>query len=186
MAPYNLSDYAVKETRIAGKDLYPAAKVSLMKPFLKAHFLDFMYIYLINDLAMRALSASLKSHLTTLALKKAWKMSSLSAFSLTSFVVMAVTYFFCSFYLNHGQTPGMMLAKCRVRLKEHSFAGSLNWTFKSLLIGMTCGWIAPRFKEDVLAHDHLWHELVAQKEMAAPDVRTLVADEVKRDYAEAA
>ena len=28
----------------------------------------------------------------------------------------------------------------------------------------------------ISAHDHLWHELVAQREVAAPDVRTLVKE----------
>ena len=48
------------------------------------------------------------------------------------------------------------------------------------------GFNARAFSANVAAHDYLWHELVAQKEVVAPDVMSLVKEDVKEEFAEAA
>lgn len=186
MAPFNLSDFAVKETKIPGEALRPHQKKNYIGLFLRAHFVDFWTIYFLNSLATKTLHFSMGPHLTTKALSKAWKMSDLSTFSLLTWVAVGMTYFFCSYFMNHGQTPGMMMSKCRVKMKEHSFSDAFKWTLKSFSVFLSLGMVTPGFRHEILAHDHLWHELVAQKDVAAPDVRTLVSEEKEIEYAEAA
>lgn len=186
MAPFNLSDFAVKETKIPSAALRPQETKGNVGLFLRAHFLDFWMIYFLNGLATKALHLSMKTHLTTKALSHAWTVSDLSTISFATWGAVAATYFFCSYYLNHGQTPGLMISKCRVRVREHSLTDALQWSFKSISVFVSLGLITSRYKDDILAHDHLWHELVAQKEIAAPDVRSLVTEEKEIAYAEAA
>lgn len=186
MAPFNLSDFAVKETKIHSAHLSPAKSKNFVGNLLVAHFLDFWAIFWATTLATAVFKAAVQMHLTTSSLHKAWGSVSLLSFSVFAWTAIAMTYFFISYFLNHGQTAGMKLTKCRVKMKHHDYRDSFQWALKSLGIYFTMGFKAKSFNANVAAYDYLWHELVAQKEEAAPDIRTLVKDEVVEEFAEAA
>lgn len=173
MAPFNLSDLAVKEMKIPGTNLSPAKSKNFVGRLLVAHFLDFWAIFFATSFATSMFSLSFKVHLTTNGLSKAWDFVSLSPFTVFAWTAIALTYFFTCYFMNHGQTPGMKLMKCRVKMKHHHLKDSLKWAVRSFGVYVSMGLTAKAFSANVGAHDYLWHELVAQKEMAAPDIRTL-------------
>ncbi len=173
MAPFNLSDLAVKEMKIPETHLSPTKTKSFVARLLVAHFLDFWTIFWMTALATSMFKLSFQVHLTTKGLNKAWDLVSLSPFTFFAWTAIAVTYFFVSYYLNHGQTAGMKLMKCRVKMNHHDSKGSLQWAFRSFGVYASMGLTAKAFSASVGAHDYLWHELVAQKEASAPDIRTL-------------
>ncbi len=174
MAPFNLSDFAVKELKIPSPHLRPAQPGSYMGKFLTAHFLDFWALFWINAIASFFLKNTFGNFMSTKSLNAAWDAVNFSPAAGFTFIAFSFAYFFTSYFMNHGQTWGMKVMKCRVRMKEHSFSESLRWTLKSFATYATLGLITQRFAPSVVPHDHLWHELVTLKEMAAPDVRTLL------------
>ena len=186
MAPFNLSDLAVKELKISEAHLSPAKPKSFVGKLLVAHFLDFWAIFWATTFATAIFQAAFKLHLTTSSLNKAWGTVSLSPFAVFAWTSIALTYFFMSYFLNQGQTAGMKIMKCRVKMPHHSFKDALHWAVKSFGIYVTMGFNARAFSANVAAHDYLWHELVAQKEVVAPDVMSLVKEDVKEEFAEAA
>ena len=192
MAPYNLSDLAVKEIKISGKQLSPQSEKSYTGNFLLAHFLDFWALFWGTTISIGLYKASLAVYLNTEGLRTAWDLVDFSAANLFGWSAFAFSYFFFSYFFNDGQTWGMKLTKCRISMGHHDARNSLRWAVFSLSVYFTLGlsykkgmaWLAPAAK--VTSHDHLWHELVAQKDVAAPDVMSLVKEEEEKDFAEAA
>lgn len=176
MAPFNLSDLAVKEMKIPETHLSPAKSKSFVARNLAAHFLDFWAIFWVTTFATSMFKLSFEIHLTTNGLSKAWDLVSLSPFTVFAWTSIAVTYFFTSYFMNHGQTAGMKIMKCRLKMSHHSLKESLLWAVRSFGIYVSLGLTAKAFSANVRAHDYLWHELVAQKELIAPDVRTLTPE----------
>ena len=186
MAPYNLSDFAVKEIKIPSPHLRPAQEKNYVGKYLTAHFIDFWALFWINATATFLFKSTLESFMSTEALHSAWDTVNFSPVAGFTFMAFSFIYFFSSYYMNHGQTAGMKIMECRVRMKEHSFSESLRWTLKSIATYATFGLVSKRFAVAMATHDHLWHELVAQKEMAAPDVRTLTTSSEEENLAVAA
>ncbi len=173
MAPYNLSDLAVKEIKIPSHSLRPAQEKNYLGKYLTAHFLDFWALFWINAIANFMVKSTFETFMSTRSLNNAWEAVNFSPVTGFTFMAFTFAYFFSSYYMNHGQTAGMKIMKCRIRMEEHNFSESLRWTLKSLATYATFGLVSKRFSAAMVTHDHLWHELVAQKDMAAPDVRTL-------------
>jgi hypothetical protein len=106
--------------------------------------------------------------------------------------MLALGYFFTSYFMNNGQTFGMKVMKVRVSMQAHSLRSAFRWAVMSLSLYFTFGLSLKagqhvlREHGEICAHDHLWQELMRQKEMAAPDVRTLVPEPVEEVFVEAA
>lgn len=188
MAPFNLSEFAVKEIKLPKSSLGPGVTKNHNGRFLMGLFLDFWAIFTLNFFVATFFQSSVKLFLTTSSLRKVWAVTDLSLLNSLSWTSVALVYFFTSFYLNQGQTYGMYKTKCRISMKEHDGASAFQWSIMSLSIYFTLGLsflFVKKMEGKVSAHDHLWHELMAQKEVAAPDVKTLVKDDVE-EFAEAA
>ncbi len=187
MAPFNLSDLAVKEIKLPKSSLGPQVSKNHNGRFLMGLFFDFWNIFSLNFMVATLFQAAVKLHLTTSSLHKVWSMTDLTLLNTLSWSSVAIMYFFTSFYLNNGQTAGMHFMKCRISMKEHDAASAFRWSMMSLSLFFTLGLAylmirkLPKAWGEISAHDHLWQELITQKEMAAPDVRTLVKDEEIKD-----
>jgi uncharacterized RDD family membrane protein YckC len=152
-------------------------------------FIDLWAIFTLNFLVASLFQSTVKLLLTTSSLRKVWTMTDLTLLNSLSWTSVAIMYFFTSFYLNRGQTAGMHLMKCRISMKEHDAASAFRWSMMALSHYFTLGlsfFFVKKMEGKISAHDHLWHELVAQKEIAAPDVRTLIEENVIEEIAEAA
>ncbi len=174
MAPYNLSDFAVKEIKIPSSQLHPALLKSYVGKFLMAHFLDFWLLVWINATATYLFKTTFQTFLGTGKLSSTWDTVNFSPAAGFTFTAFAMTYFFTCYFMNHGQTWGMKMMRCRVRIKEHNFHEALLWTLKTLATYASLGFATKGFEPSIVAHDHLWLELVTLKEVGIPDVRTIV------------
>lgn len=192
MAPFNLSDLAVKELKIPSEHLAPTKARSFTGNFLMGLFLDFWAQFWMTSITVALFKGSLDVFLTTEKLQSAWDFVDLSPITMFGWGTFAFSYFFFSFYFNQGQTWGMKLTKCRISMDHHSARSALRWSVFALSLFFTLGlsynrgtkWLAETGA--VKSHDHLWQDLMAQKEAAAPDVMTLVPEETVEEMAEAA
>lgn len=192
MAPFNLSDLAVKEIKISPKHLAPAAEKNYTGNFLLAHFIDFWALFWTTTISVAIFKNALTPFIATKKLMMAWNLTDLTAGTLFTWTAFAFSYFFFSYFFNAGQTWGMKFTKTRISIHQHDARSSLRWAVFSLSVIFSMGLTYKKGLSllaswgTVKAHDHLWHELVAQKEMAAPDVMTLVKEESAEEFAEAA
>lgn len=186
MAPYDLSDFAVKETKIPQSHLIPPKMKSSLGRFLLAHLIDFWTIFCFSIFTKMMFKLAVSSLILTENLQTAWADVDFTPMTFLSMIPMGFAYFFSSYFMNHGQTYGMKLMKCRVNVEEHGFRDSFSWTLKSFGVLASLGLVSKRFSASVLPHDHLWQALVSQKEMAAPDVRTLTKEVKEKEFAKAA
>jgi hypothetical protein len=134
-----------------------------------------------TNIVTGALKGPMKAFMTTESLRDAWADINFSPLKAFTWLTLGFAYFFCSYYMNEGQTYGMRKMKLRISMKAHSARSSLRWAMKTMSL-----WTLLKGKEAFVAHDHLWHELVRQKEMAAPDVRTLAPATEEEVFSEAA
>lgn len=188
MAPYNLSDFAVKEIKISGSELAPATTENYLGKFLLAHLIDLWSIFCITLTAKIFFQATVSALIMTPKLHNAWDLVDFSVMTFTTMLPVGLAYFFTSYFMNHGQTYGMKLTKTRIVMREHSFTDAFQWALKSFAIFATFGYKAKSYIESVSAQDHLWRVLITQKETSAPDVRTLITEATvtEMDYKEAA
>jgi hypothetical protein len=188
MAPYNLSDFAVKELKLPKSSLSPVKQKNMNGRFLTGLFIDFWAIVWASALFVSIFKSGVQMHLTTPSLHKLWDVSHLSALGISSWLTFSFMYFFTSFYFNQGQTAGMKFARCRISMKAHDAASALKWSFFSVSLYFTMGLLFRKGSEllkasgEISAHDHLWQELMKQKEMSAPDVRTLKTEVAEDEF----
>lgn len=183
MAPYNLPDLAVKEMKLHPSALAPAKAPSFVGKFLSAHFIDFWLLFFLSTTTMSILRGAVGVFFTTPSLRSAWRLVDFSPVTMLTWIAFAFTYFCGSYFMNHGQTYGMKLTKCRVNLPEHDARASLRWAVFSVSLLFTAGlsfrkglaWLKDHGA--VVAHDHLWRELMVQREVVAPDLLTLIPEE---------
>ncbi len=181
MAPFNLSDFAVKEIKIPQSELTPPKQENYLGKILAAHFFDFWSVFWISITTKFFFKAAISALMITPGLQDAWDLVDFTPMTFLSMLPIGFTYFFGSYFMNHGQTYGMKLMKTRVVMREHSFTEAFQWALRSLAVIGTFGLIARSFKDSCAAQDHLWRALVTSKDQTAPDVRTL---ETQKDVEE--
>ncbi len=186
MAPFNLSEFAHKELKIPGSQLAPVKRKSYVARFLIAHVLDFWALLLINLMTIAMYQGTFLTYMQTSEMKKLWHTVNFTPMTWFACLTLSFTYFFCSYFLNHGQSPGMKLMKCRLHMREHHAPDALIGALRSIAILGSMGIVTKRFSSYIVAHDHLWHSLMIQKDIMAPDVRTLATKTEKEIFAEAA
>lgn len=192
MAPYNLSDLAVKEIKLHISHLSPAQEKSFTGKYLQALFVDFLTVFYASTTMTGIFMASTYGLMKSSILKHSWHSVNFLSFQLFAATLVGLTYFFISFYMNNGQTYGMKLLKCRISMNSYCARSSFRWALMSLSMYFTLGLSYRKGTEmlkdfgKITAHDHLWQELMRQKDIAAPDVRTLVKETKVEEYSEAA
>src|SRR5690606_32413421 len=94
-----------------------------------------------------------------------------SPMSLFLFCSIFVSYFFFSYFLNHGQTLGMHYMKIRIHSETNSFRYCLKWTLYSTFLLLTLGLLVKQAKKwasqlgwgSVEVHDHLYKIMMEEK-----------------------
>lgn len=180
MAPYNLSDLAVKEMKMKSTDLLPAHPPVAKRKFIWSLLFDVGVAYFLTTI----FTGSFHEMIVSFSAK--FSRLSVTDMNRIAFPVMLMSYLFLSLYLNHGQTFGMFLTKCRMRMRQHHPIDALRGTFSALFVTFSLGLLWKKFSHVFVEKDHLWRELLVQKDTFAPDVRTLKPDEVETEIAEAA
>jgi uncharacterized RDD family membrane protein YckC len=192
MAPYNLSDLAVKEIKLQKSHLTPAHEETHNGKFLMAHFVDFWTVFWASTMMTGIFKTSTLTFMNSHILEQSWTNVSYVSFRMFAATLVGMTYFFMSYYMNNGQTFGMKLMKCRISMNSFCARSSFRWAVMSLSLYFTLGL---SFKKGtsmlanfgkIASHDHLWQELMRQKEISAPDVRSLERETEVEQYSEAA
>lgn len=133
------------------------------------------------------LKVSFSKFMISSSLQKSFLNDSSSFMSYT-FAIVMMSYFFFSYFFNHGQTWGMHLFKRRIPMKDKDFKSALTWTLYSCLVCMTVGLTALIWKSKSLrTHDYLYHDLMKTKTDQTISLRdSLVETVVEENYEDAA
>ena len=196
MNPIDLIPFAEHSQRLPGKFLAPTAvkeKVSSWK-ILASHFIDFVITFTITSAMTMLFSHSVKMVFVTRSLRLAFSEKEISSLAGPLLPLMIFSYFFFSYFMNHGQTPGMMLFKRRVNMQSKSFMEAAVWAAHSLFLCVSCGlsYFASKARwQNVKGHDYLYQDLVAYKEIQPVNLLSKVdefsvVEEVQEDWAKAA
>lgn len=197
MNPIDLIPFAEHSQRLPGKYLAPISKkekVSSWKIFA-SHFIDFGLTFVATSAMTMLFSHSVKSVLVTRSLRIAFSEKDVAALAGPLIPLMLFSYFFFSYFMNHGQTVGMMLFKRRVDMQSQSFYEAAKWAAYSLFLVMTCGlsYLVGKAKwQNIKAHDYLYHDLVSYKEFQPVNLLSkieefeAVEEVVEEDWAKAA
>lgn len=140
----------------------------LWKVFL-THYLDFSAVFVSTAIMASVFNQSLKTLLVSRLLQKAWSDEVIMTFSASMLPFMVFSYFFFSFFLNHGQTWGMFLMKKRIDMKSQSFKEAALWACYSMVLCFTGG-LSYLIKKDkwqsYRPHDYLYDNLMVERQLA--------------------
>lgn len=171
MKQIDLVQFAEHSQKLPGKFLTPVQKKEQVSTarLLTAHMFDFGAVFVMTSVMGGMFNQSVKMILVSKSLNAAF--SELTVMSLAfSFLPMIVfSYFFFSYFMNHGQTFGMMVMKKRIEMESKSFSESLRWAAFSLMLCFSGGlsyFITKPFWRSFKGHDYLYSELMTEKQFA--------------------
>ena len=141
---------------------------------LLAVFIDFYIVATATSLVSFVFQASSLSLMATPKMNYSLKMINMDPLSFSMLPLILVSYYFFSFYMNAGQSYGMKKMKVRFESCGYEVRSSILWAARTSSVIMTLGasmlFLKDLFRAECVAHDHLYHELMVQKEWAAPSL----------------
>lgn len=175
MAPIDLIPYAEHSRKLSQRLLVPVHRkgpVDVWK-ILTVHFFDFSMTYMLSSFMALMFNLSIKTLMVTNGLKSAFNEGTAFKLSLAFMPVILFSYFFSSYFLNHGQTWGMTLLKRRVEMQENSLKDAFIWATHSFLLCATGG-LSYLVKKDIWqsfkTHDHLYAEMFKHNDFVFMDL----------------
>jgi hypothetical protein len=181
MNPIDLIPFAEHSQKLPGKFLAPIAKqekVSTWK-ILASHFIDFGLTFVATSVMTMLFSHSIKSILVTRSLQIAFSEKNIASLAAPLVPLMLFSYFFFSYFMNHGQTIGMMLFKRRIAMQSKSFYEAAKWAAHSLFLVMTCGlsYVVGKSKwQNIKNQDYLYQDLISYKEFHTINLLSRIDD----------
>jgi hypothetical protein len=143
-------------------------KNNLTWKLLTSHFVDFFIITLVASTLSLVLFNSIKTVIIVEMIQNIINKNNFWIFLSLMLPPLIFVYFFCSYFLNHGQSYGMFLMKKRLAITSKSFIESLVWSSHSTFLCLSFG-ISYFFKStkwtQFKEHDYLYHDLLAQIEI---------------------
>lgn len=193
MAPIDLKEFALKEQKLPKKFLAsngPRKPTSTWK-ILAPHFLDFMAASFLTSFMAVMFNQSIKMLMMTKGLQHAFNEQATISLASSLLPMIIFSYFFFSYYLNHGQTWGMHVFKKRMKMKSMSIKDSFYWASHSLFLCLTGGlfYLAKREQwQNLQGHDYLYHDLLLHKENYQIDLLKRIDEQetVEEEFAIAA
>lgn len=171
MNPIDLKEFAEHSQKLPSEWLHPQSKKSefkLWKVFF-THYLDFAAAFTTTVMIAAVFNQSLKALVVANSLQKVWKDEIIMSFSASMLPFMVFSYFFFSFFMNHGQTWGMVLMKKRIEMKSQSFKDAGLWACYSMVLCFTGGlsYLIKKEKwQSFKPHDFLYDTLTMEREFA--------------------
>lgn len=172
MNPIDLVPFAEHSQKLPGKFLAPVAKkehVPTWKIFA-AHFIDFGTTFIATSVMTVLFSHSIKMILVTRSLQTTFNQMQINGLAAPILPLMLFTYFFFSYFMNHGQTYGMFLVKGRVDMQSKSFMEAFRWAAHSMILCLSCGisFLFSKAKwQGYKGHDYLYQDLLTYRESNA-------------------
>ncbi len=177
MTPINLSDFTDSTKKIPTTLIQhiPEASHKIQKRKIAiAHAFDLLMVISATSFVSEFLQASLSRFMVTSELRAAFSQINYSSFMISLLPLMFTSYFFFSYFLNHGQTWGMKKMKTRVAIPAMSYRSSLVWAMFSASALMTAGLtllayplIHKKGWGEMKDEDYLYVSLVQHKEIEA-------------------
>lgn len=158
----NYADHSVKIPFAALNSYQTKKKLSVWKLIL-AYWIDASVVLSITLLTSMMFSAFNSLIMTSKSMQKVTG-TDFSSFTFI-FSVLMVSYYFFSFFLNHGQSAGLYAIKTRIRMHDKSFISALKWSLFSAVNCLTGGFISIYFESSkwLVDHDYLYSELLLDK-----------------------
>lgn len=200
MTPIDLVDYTRSSRKVSSEVL----KISVPRPEMKistwrilaAYIYDFAVVMAFTFLMSAVFEMAFQNLMMTKALDKAFNSIPFHTLTATLLPLMFGSYFFFSYFFNHGQTAGMKMFKARIEMPQLSFRASLLWAMFSASVMMTAGfsfilaykWMQDKGWGQVKGHDHLYQWLMMERTLSPVNLVELTmataAVEVQEDQEE--
>jgi hypothetical protein len=169
MKPIDLVLFAENSRKLPGHFLAPESENKSVPTWkvLAAHLVDFFTVCILTSSISSLFNLSIKNILVTRSLRIAFSHVNVMSFVGPLLPLMLFSYFFFSYFMNHGQTYGMLLLKRRIEMKSKSFKESFKWATHSLLLCISWGitFLFEKSKwQKLKGHDYLYQELLTHKE----------------------
>lgn len=194
MSPIDLKDFALKEQKLPKKFLSSVSRdtpISTWK-ILGAHFLDFLAISFFTSFSAVVFNQSVKLLMMTKSLKHAFNEQGTISLASSMLPFMIFSYYFLSYFMNHGQTWGMHVFKKRMKMKSQDYRDAFYWAAHSFFLCITGGlfYLAKKDEwQNIKGHDYLYQDMLDHKEYYAINLLERIEDVNKEesvDFAEAA
>lgn len=165
MAPIDLVLFAEHSQKVPKYYLQPVQKKESKWPVFWAHFTDFTLVLMVTTWIVATIAHGLSFFIVTSSYP-----SIIGTFmKLTSVLLplMLFSYFFFSYFFNHGQSFGLFSVKRRIEMKQSSFKDAFLWALWSSLLCFSCG-LSAIFKisllDKVKSHDWLYKDFISHKD----------------------
>jgi hypothetical protein len=174
MSSIDLLDYTNTKKKIP-QDLLLEKKDDHPLNFTKiigAYFLDAMMIFQTTIIMSFIFQLSFKTLMVSESLVDAFDSIPFISLTWSTIPLIAFSYYFFSFFFNHGQTWGMHSVKSRIDMKELELKDSFLWAAKLSLITLSGTFLIFAFypqlrtwsKKHFKSHDHLYSHLIKHKD----------------------
>ncbi len=175
MTPIDLIPYAEHSKKLPKNALSPLKKGKPLETgkLLMAHFFDFSMAFMLSSFMAFMFNLSMQGLLMTRGLRSVFSEATAFKLSMALFPLILFSYFFASYFLNHGQSYGMYILKKRMEMKSNSMRDAFSWATHSFLLCFSGG-ISLLVKKDVWkgfkSHDYLYANLFIHKDYKAMDL----------------
>lgn len=173
MSPFKLNDYAHHSQKIPTNLLnhHLDDKSPSHWKVLGAHLIDYGAVSFASLAILVLFNVGVSQLMMTSKLEKVFDKMNMDSVTLFTFAVTAFTYFFFSYFFNHGQTYGLSVTKCRITMKEMDVKHSLRWSLISiaviasfgLLYNSAISWMKKSGMGEYAVEDYLYHNLLEVK-----------------------
>lgn len=171
MNSIDLVEFAKNSRKLPSKWLAPVESKAQFKLWkvLMGHFLDFGAVVSVTVMTSTFFELSLKSLLVTKSMRQVWPESVAMTFTGFMLPFMVLSYFFFSYFMNHGQTWGMHMMKHRIAMKSLSFKEAALWACSSMVLCFTGGlsYLIQKDKWKAFSsHDYLYNDLMTERTLS--------------------
>ena len=168
MNPIDLLSYSEHQCKISRDKLMPAKvspPIALWK-ILAAFFVDSWLVWIVTLMGHSVFSQALTGFVFNQKLIKLMDQSFLIPFKVYPLVL--ISYFFVSYFFNHGQSLGQFLFKLRLVVPEKNFPSALRASLICTGICLSGGLLVfwSKSKYQVVAHDYLYVDLIRHKDFS--------------------
>jgi hypothetical protein len=141
----------------------PLKKTSRLKIML-AHLVDFYMVFTIFNIFNVFINFNLNRYIITDSME--FSSAIILKVSIAAPLIL-LSYYFFSFFFNHGQTLGMKSFKLRMVIPEQSINDSFITAYKTVLSVLTFGLAKKFIGENVIKHeDYLYAEFMIHRDLA--------------------
>ncbi len=179
MNPINLVTFAEHSQKLPATLLAPPKARPQTWKILLGHSMDFMMAVTLVSVMVAMFNVSVSTLMVTQGLHGIFKFSTLESFSGAVIPFVVFNYFFVSYFLNHGQSWGLLLMRKRLPMPSKSFRSAVRWATHSSLLCFSGGFTFLLFQDvwnEIQDNDYLYQDLLRVEEKEQVDLQKLLND----------